>query len=135
MMGRTPNDFNQAMQAQHKAQMQHQIDINSNEGREMHKLIASGQAMNAGEAINLMNQTGMMPFHDGTTTTEIEIINQVPEDSYDMLEHCGDLLATGVIKGGEWMKLKKLIRSGNEENLKLVQNIINAKIEQDVEEG
>jgi hypothetical protein len=44
-----------------------------------------------------------------------------------MIEYAGDLLAIGKITAAEWFKLKNLAKTGQEDNLKLVQSILDAK--------
>lgn len=81
------------------------------------------------DAIKLQQKMGINLSKTYNGSTQVIQHNTIEIDVYEMLEHCGDLLATGVITPPEWMKLKKLLRSNNEEDINLVKGILDAKVE------
>lgn len=96
---------------QHKREME--IQRQEHETRKMIAMMKAQQSLE------------IMPIN----STQVIPNNTIVISVYEMLEHCGDLLATGAITGSEWMKLKKLLRSNNEEDINLVKGILDAKVE------
>jgi hypothetical protein len=80
--------------------------------------------------IDQMKKTGVLPIQNAP---EPKIEEVVSKEMFGLLEYSGDLLAIGIIEPKDYMKLKKLIKSGDPENLVMVSKILNAKIEKHVE--
>lgn len=81
---------------------------------------------------DMIKKYGIMPIDtniQSSSTVEVLISREI----FDLLDHLGDLLAIKTIGSSEYMKLKKLIKSGDPENLIMVANMLNAKIDKDVE--
>lgn len=76
--------------------------------------------------IESMKSKGMLPI--GSSQPKTTILTTVfSQEQYEALEKILDLLATEEIKPGVALKLKRLIRSENEEDFNLALSIINSK--------
>lgn len=90
----------------------------------------TGQLQDPQDLINMMKQQGIMPIQNGPSTvssidlrdTEISI-----REIIQLIEYAGDLLAIGKVSQSEWFRLKALVKTGSEENMNLVREILNAK--------
>jgi len=79
------------------------------------------------EAWKAANIHGILPIDPtgGSTFTPINLT--VDEEMALLIEYSADLLALGKVKPGEWFKLKSLIKTEQEDNLRLVRGILDAK--------
>ena len=89
-----------------------------------------GDQMSTLQVIDMIKKQGLLPIQ---SAPKANVETVITKEMFGLLEYSGDLMALGVIEPKEYMKLKKLIKSGDTENLVMVSKILNAKIDKDVE--